>query len=102
MNIKNPFSFGEIKGTLDTAKVEELHLVKNSDGTFNLTGKVSNVSNDNPDAIYDITSNKLIPVYSVNCFRNEDFATVTHSLLLERTSLNKTSDDTLFEMTLCE
>jgi len=102
MNIKNPFSFGEIKGTLDTAKVEELHLIKNSDGTFSLTGKVSNVSSDNPDLVYDITSNKLVPAYAINCFRNEDFATVTHSLLLERTTLKKDADDTLFEMTLCE
>jgi len=102
MNIKNPFSFGETKGTLDTAKVEELHLVKNSNGTFNLSGKVSNVSHDNPDSIYNIASNNLVPVYTINCIRNDDFATVTHSILLERTALKKDTDDTLFEMTLCE
>lgn len=70
-----------------TYKIEELHVTKNQDGTFDITGKVTGEPT-NPDGRYKITSSHLSASYVVRCVRDANGATVKHNLQMERTALD--------------
>ena len=83
---------------LYTYGIEELHVTKNKDDTFDVTGKVTGVQN-NPDVIYKLTSKNVSASYGVNCVRDCKGATIKHILKMERTALDSvTPNQVLFEL----
>ena len=70
-----------------TYEIEELHVTKNRDGTFDITGKVTGEPT-NPDSVYALTSKNLSASYGVRCIRDSEGATVKHILQMERTALD--------------
>ena len=85
-----------------TYEIEELHVIKNQDSTFDITGKVTGVP-DNPDGAYKLTSKNLSASYGVRCIRDFKGATIKHTLEMERTALDCIEpNQVLLEIELCE